>query len=288
MTEPSNEQAFSNHPTEFLYSYPEGATQILVEGHPNGEYRIWDRRFSLFVAGAEGPLADKCRQLESMVFGQEFKNTPEQMDQEYGPYERHSRFLGVIDHHTKELAGCVRVMAGDGPEDFKTINDDIDRVTAALNTQERAVSETVDDSRIGRFHQGFDSAKTWEIGTLAVAPNYRGRGFDTPGMIGLAGLRISTMLYHSLYVHSHQQGIDHWLMMIDKKARSQLLKYGVPVTPLCGLGPREYLGSGETYPQYVHVPDVAETIKDKQRAFMWILCKGLGVTALCDTEAAYL
>lgn len=226
-------------------------------------------RFTVAITGPHTDLARQCREVESEVFLEKFDNDDEQLRDEYGPYEDKSRFICVLDRD--EVVGVLRVMQGETPTDFKAISD---------LPEVQSLPYGLDDDQIGTIHQGFDSEKTWEVGTLAVKKSHRGQKYRNWNPASLLGIKVSYMLYHELYKQSVENDIDHWVMMIDTKAKGQLAGVGIPVEAFCGLRPREYLGSETTHPGYVSVKDVPEKVRNKSLMNYLVLAKGLGVTAI--------
>lgn len=249
----SNENAY--------YSLSSDAHAERVEGK---------HRFTVAITGPHSELARQCREVESEVFYEKFGNDEELLREEYGPYEDRSRFICVLDQD--EVVGVLRVIEGERPFDFKA---------AADLPEIGGLPFEVGDDQIDQLHPGFESSKTWEVGTLAVRKSHRGQKFrDVSHPTSLLGIKVSHMLYHQLYQQSKENGIDHWIMMIDTRAKAQLAAAGIPVESFCGLRPREYIGSELTHPGYVNVKDVPDKVRSKSLMNFLVLAKGLGITAI--------
>lgn len=258
------------------YAFPEGARWIDADVPPDHPHRH-HRRFEIVRAGPDEPFADKCRQLETLVFSEFFpSNTPELMVGEYGPYDGRSFFLGMIDSKTKELAGQIRVVYGDRPQDLKSIHDDAGRIEEALRVSS---PDGITDERIAAFHPGFESQKTWEISTFVVAPHYRRKKFAKI-------FKVEALLLHSLYVYSARHGIRYWDMIMDEHITNNISqRYGVPLRPFCGLDqPREYLDSAVSYHNTLDLAAIPEALRQKSRALDLVFRRGIGLSALCNTE----
>lgn len=223
--------------------------------------------YALLRLDGNDPRSDKCRKLESIVFSQVFDDHRDKMGPEYDAYEENSGFIVVVKVTTGEIAGCIRIMGGETPDDFKAIHD----------TLGQNADSPVTDEYIANFHDQFNSKKAWEIGTLTVSGNYRGKN-----LVPFIPIKVSAILYHGLYVASQQSNIDHWVAMLDEKPKQILHKLGIHFEPLCELSPREYVGSAVTYPCYLRPAELNDTIKDASRLKHALLVRGMGLSLLCN------
>ena len=118
--------------------------------------------FGVYVWADPDPAASLARHVERVVFDESFGNTPEQLDVEYGTYERSSLFLCVIDHRRRLPVGMARAIL---PSDagLKSLDDierewgeDVDDVLArtGLPMRARASSGTAPPSRRCRSTDG--------------------------------------------------------------------------------------------------------------------------------------
>jgi hypothetical protein len=255
------------------YDFQTDEKHVWLGTHYNSaEYRPLDHRFSIAHTGATGELADACRQLESIVFSRYFGDHRKVMPTEYGPYEEGSRFIAVIDHRNGgEVAGCIRTIKGERPSDFKTVRD--------------ALNEGVKDEDIQKYHDGFDSTKTLDIGTAAVAESYQGKRFSKFGVLDrILGVKVSHMLYHGLYRDSVDSGIEHWVSSLDQKILHQMHSFGINFVPLNEVPARPYLGSSSTQAAYVRVGDLERTVGEKSYLTRAVLSRGLGIRAVADVR----
>ena len=66
---------------------------------------------------------DAAREVEAQVLLHAFGNTPDVMEQEYGPYSDRSRFVTVIDDATGSALGAARLILPDDAGTLKTLID---------------------------------------------------------------------------------------------------------------------------------------------------------------------
>jgi hypothetical protein len=232
------------HASEYRYDMSEDEVRFMTaallqdrrEKLPNGEFP--DRYVCMEVDGRT-QYANIGRQIEREVFEESFGNDASEMMTEYGPYEEHSRFFITIDTQTATPTGVLRVIEN-SENGLKTLNDvqDPEKVTE---------SKVIPIEEVMRKHGIENLDKCDDVGTVAVPERFRG-----PGNGG-----ISIQLYRAWYVSAQNRGVEHVVSMIDKKPLSTLRNFlGIPFKPLAGRKDGvPYLGSGESYPVYGHVPD---------------------------------
>lgn len=236
MTTSGIERSVSNAEPQYRYDLPAEAAQqlaseLLHERPPTG-----DARFVCYMLDGTDSFSNIGRQVEGVVFNQTFHNDPEEMTREYGPYEEQSIFFSSVDkENEKPTSGALRVIEN-GPSGFKTINDLAAMHGVAVEEYQRKLAE----------HHGIeDWGRCWDVGTVAVLPEYRS-----------AEGGISIQLYRALYVAAMEQGIEHFISVIDSKPLTKLTDYlGIPFIPLADSSPMEYLGSKRSQAVYGHVPD---------------------------------
>jgi hypothetical protein len=204
-----------------------------------------DARFGCYLIADSSPYSDIARSVECRVFEEFFGNDPSIMLESYGPYERHSKFLLMIDRELRQPAGVIRIIEHSAVG-LKTFND-IEGAPLWISTEEATA-----------IHQ-IDLAKTWDIGSLAVLKEYRG---------GSTKHFVCTLLYGQLYLEVCKAGIEHLTAILDEHAFRQLIdKYGVPFVPIAGSGAFSYLGSERNYAAYASVswigPGVEACMKNK-------------------------
>ena len=185
--------------------------------------------YGLYVVGPDDPIAMHGRLLERAVFFEAFGNTPELLAEEYGRYESSSVWAVVVDHITCQPAGCIRFVC-DGAGDLKSLTD-IGR---------EPWSEDVADVLERNGLADLDLSTTLDVATLAVAPEYRGRGKSSI---------ISLALYQAVCRLSVAASMTHFIAILDHRV-FQLVqrRTGSPFVLYDGVEPKRYLDSPLSIP----------------------------------------
>ncbi|MFW3169349.1 hypothetical protein [Geodermatophilus sp. CPCC 206100] len=186
---------------------------------------------------------DAARTVEGRVFLQAFGNTPEVMEQEYGPFEARSRFVVVLDEDSGTALGAARLILPDpsaGP--VKTLADvagDPWRVDVA--------------DALGRA--GLTGGPVWDVASLAVDRRFRS---------GAGGAELTLALCHGILEHPRICGAEGLVTVLDDKVLRLLRVMGVPWAPLPGAASRPYLGSPASTPCVMRVDAVGESIRARR------------------------
>lgn len=201
------------------------------------------RRFVCYALAGTGTFADLGRAVELEVFGEFFGNDRAEMEREYGPYDRASRFFVVVDRRRRHVAGVLRA---------------VQQSEAGLKTLQDIAGEPLrlPRERVLAHHGITDPDRCWDVGTLAVRAEYR-RSALRRGTVAL-------LLYRALYVHAVRAGIEHFVTVMDRHAHRALLGFGIPFVPICGSGSFDYIGSTCTA-LYGHVPALTAGVADHHR-----------------------
>ena len=186
------------------------------------------------------PRAALARQLEAEVLEEFFGNTPEELAEEYGDYEAASVFLLMYDREAQKPAGMLRLIRN-SPKGLKTVNDI--ESDAPGYPWHQSVDEVLE-----RNHLAFDRDRVLDIGTVAIAPDYRGRRDSSD---------VSYGLYRGLYTYSRSVDCQAWVGILD----DNFLKYtqeqmGGPFRTFEGLGSGSYIGSEASTPIYSIIADL--------------------------------
>ena len=192
------------------------AEQLLTSHPPTSS-----RRFVCYALPGDGRFADLGRAVELEVFGAVFGDDREKLEAEYGPYDQASRFFVVMDQRRRRAAGVLRVIENSAVG-LKTLND----VTGPLG---------VTQAEVRARHAIADLDRCWDVGTLAVRPEYR--------RSALRGRTVSLLLYRALWVAAHRAGVEHVVTVMDRHAHRVMLALGVPFVPVCDSGPFDYMGT---------------------------------------------
>lgn len=214
---------------------------------------------------SSSPFANLARNIEGEVFVNDLNEDRENIKRDWEPYEEQSYFFIVIDVNECRPAGTLRIVEN-GAHGFMTLND---------------ISEPPHNISTEQFCEDYDVDldKTWEVGTIAVVPEYR-RSANATFEQKITSYVVSGLLYRSLYAGARANGIDNFVSMIDQKALHTLRNLGIPFVDIYDLPAKDYK-DGTTYqPAFADVTtfdekmrafaqaliDAAETEKDKKRA----------------------
>jgi hypothetical protein len=209
-----------------------------------------DTPFGVYVFDAEEHGSALGRYVEEQVFGEAFGNSAELLEHEYGAYEAATTFMVAIDHRRMLPAGAVRLITPSAAG-FKTLDD----ITAVW---QRPLEEVLLHTAVT-----LPPERVWDIATLAVAPEYRGKA--TSGLISLA-------LYRALCRGVDACGID-WCITILDSAVLRLLQMtiGRPFTSFQGVAAMPYLGSASSQPVWSDVRAWRQRLEEEDGAMYGLL-----------------
>jgi len=221
-------QSLGNAYTVSRAQVQELTAQLLQERPPTR-----DTNFICYELDNASDYTPIGRFVEARVFEAAFGNTPEDMQREYGPYELASRFFVTIDRGNRLPVGATRAIEGTQAT-LKTFHDLPEWLP---NT---------DMERVYDLHDIQPDTLLWDVGTLAVLPEYR----DGSGK----GSAASIQLFRALYISALRHSITDMVSIIDKKAHKKLTRFlGVPFVPLGNTKPFSYLGSESSRAVYGYV-----------------------------------
>lgn len=221
-----------------------------------------EQPFGTYVLASNDPAAEIGREVERMVFGEFFGNTPEMLAAEYAPYEPSSIFLCVIDQRRLVPAGVSRVIVA-SPAGFKSLHD-ITRVW-----------DRAPDDLIARSGSALDLRSCRDVATLATANDYRGSG--TEGLVSLA-------LYQAIIMSALATNAP-WLVAVMDVAVIDLLseRIGSPFSRYPDVQPERYLDSPASLPVYVDLPAYGNRLAAADESMHEILFRGTGLEAAVRT-----
>ncbi len=215
------------------YTLPRGQVQELTAQLLQARPSRSDSNFICYELDSASHYTPIGQFVEARVFEAAFGNTPEDMQREYGPYEEASRFFVTIDRKNQSPVGVTRAIEGT-PAALKTFHD-LPRWLP-----------NIDMELVYRLHDIRPDTALWDVGTLAVLPEYR----DGSGK----GSAASIQLFRALYISALRHSITGMVSIIDKKAHKKLTQFlGVPFTPLGNTEPFSYLGSESSRAVYGYV-----------------------------------
>jgi hypothetical protein len=212
--------------------------------------------FGAYLFRGDEPGAELGRHIERLVFLEAFGNTPELLTEEYGPYEASSVFICVVDHLRRLPAGVMRVLLP-SPQGFKSLND----IPSVWGEPAEALIE-----RTG-LALNFD--RTWDIATLAVAPDYRGKAAQ--GLVSMG-------LYQTLTLAARTCGIDWFVAILDMPVfRLVRWKLRMIFAGYKGVAPLPYLGSAASIPAWCDVIAAEKRLAATDPDLHAILVQGIGL-----------
>jgi len=204
-----------------------------------------DGRFGCYLIADSSPYSDLARGVESCVFQQFFGNEPALLAAEYGPYEESSSFFLVVDRDRCQAAGALRVIEN-SDRGLKTLND-IARPPLSISLE-----------KVIHHHQIEDLDKCWDVGTVAVLKEYRGRA---------SGHVVSSLLYGMLRAGACNAGMEHLVAVLDTHAYQQIVGLlGAPFVPIAGSEPFEYLGSPSSIAAYAPTEPLSRCVAARMQS----------------------
>ena len=217
-----------------------------------------DEPFGAYLFRGDEPGATLGRYVERTVFLEAAGTTPDVEAEQYDPYEPSSVFICVIDHLRGLPVGAMRVLLP-SPTGFKSLND-VGPVwgASAQELMERAGLKV-------------DLDRTWDIATLAVMPDYRGKA--TRGLV-LMGL------YQTLTMAARECGTEWFVAILDMPVfRMIRWKLHLIFAGYEGVAPMPYLGSAASIPAWCDVVKAERRLAETDQDLHAILVQGIGLEA---------
>jgi len=212
--------------------------------------------FGAYIFSTDEPGADLGRHLERRVFLESFGNTVDLLVHQYGPYEASSWFIVVVDHLREVPAGVMRIVRP-SPAGLKSLND--------LQSVWGEAAEVV----MRRTGLDFGQERTWDIATLAVPPEYRGKA--TGGLVTMG-------LYQTLTLAALISRVELFVAILDMPVfRILRWKLHMIFAGYQGLEPKPYLGSIASIPAWCDVVDAERRLAAADPDLHAILCEGTGL-----------
>jgi hypothetical protein len=185
---------------------------------------------------------DAAREVEAQVFLHAFGNTPDVMEQEYGPYSDRSRFVTVIDDATGSALGAARLILPDDAGTLKTLID------VAGEPWHLCVPDILQA-------EGLSGGPVWDVASLAVDRRYRS---------GAAGAEIMLALCHGIYRYTLFSAVSGLVTILDDRVLRLVRVMGGPWAPMTGASSRSYLGSPASTPCFCRVDSIAASIRTRR------------------------
>ena len=224
--------------------------------------------FGVYAFAADAPESELARHVEQDVFYEFFNNTPELLDAEYGPYEASTLFVCALDHRRRLPAGAIRLVLP-SPAGLKSLGD-----------VEPVWGQRIDDVLV-RTSLRLDADRAWDVATLAVDSEYRGRATD--GLVSLG-------LYQGVAQLALRCHVS-WVVTILDLVVLNLLQRAMadPFQRFAGLEPMPYLDSPASLPVYCDLDAYFARLETADPSMYEILFEGRGLEAAVrplDLEAA--
>jgi hypothetical protein len=200
---------------------PEEVEGLCAEFLSNREVKA-ESQFGCYQISGTDRFSNMGRFIERVVFEEEFNNTDDIMQEEYGPYEENSTFLVVVDHEKSMPIGVLRVIEHSDDTSIKSLVD--------LEKSPLQISPEL-------FYEAYGTTpeKCVEAGTIAVLENYRGSKANyLPTLLMLRSLYISVI---------SDPRFEYIVNIIDLKAEKRLRDLKLPFRPILDTEPFSYLGS---------------------------------------------
>lgn len=214
--------------------------------------------FGLYVFSAEAPESELARHVERTVFDEFFGNSPELLAAEYGPYEAATFFLCVLDHRRRLPAGMMRLVLP-SPAGLKSLAD-----------LESIWRERLDDV-LTRTSLALEPDRVWDIATLAVDPDYRGKATD--GLVSLA-------LYQAVVQAALRRNVRLFVTILDLVVLDLLQRTTCePFSRFAGVEPLRYLDSPASLPVYCDLEAYVPRLEAADPSMHEILAQGRGLEA---------
>jgi hypothetical protein len=207
--------------------------------------------------------ADTCedaRRCELEVLAHWYGDTPDLIEEAYGPYEDQSAFLSV-ERDDGAVVGASRLIVP-GRLPLKTLSDMC------------APPWSIDAVRSVRL-AGVDPDRTFDVATLAVRPDN-----------GAGPRVVASALYYGL-INGALVNDHPWIIaIIDRHVRGLLAMVGLPLHALPGTRARSYMGSPACAPVFTYLPSLVagQRLTDPEAHRFISMGQGLDGVLLPDPE----
>jgi hypothetical protein len=218
--------------------------------------------FGAYVFAADDPRSRLARSVEEAVFDEVFGNSPDLLAAEYGRFEAATVFSCIVDHRRRRPAAAKRLIF-DSPAGFKSLTD------IELGPWARPVDEVL--ARTGLV---LDRARTLDVATAAVAPEYRGSRTD--GLVSLAMNQVTSRL-------SVLCDIAWWVTILDVHVL-ELYQTALhePMRYYHGIEPLSYLDSPLSVPVYCDIEAWRRRLAAVDPVLHSVLIDGVGLGDAVD------
>jgi hypothetical protein len=205
----------------------------------------------------EEPGALLALAVEEQVFEEAIGDTAAAVvADQFSPYDHASMLFCVVDQQRKVPAAMLRLILP-SKAGLKSLND-IEPTWGVSPTQLFSASEF-----------DYDPNHTWDVATLAIAPEYRAAAFQ--GMVTMALCQVISMLGLRLGF-SYSVAVLHVpvLRMLQWKLNRPFNEFSV-------VEPRPYLDSPASLPAWMHLPEWHRRLADRDRVLFEMMTAGRGL-----------
>jgi hypothetical protein len=210
----------------------------------------------VYAFAAHEPESELARHVEREVFYEFFQNTPELLAAEYGPYEDTTLFLCVLDHRRRLPAGVIRLVLP-SPAGLKSL-DDVEAVWG------HRLDEVLEPTGMS-----FETDRVWDVATLAVDAEYRGRATD--GLVSLALYQAVAQLALRCNARWVVTILDLVVLNLVQEATSHAFER------FSGVEPLRYLDSPASLPVYCDLDAYFPRLETADPSMHEILYDGRGL-----------
>jgi hypothetical protein len=196
------------------------------------------------------------RAVERNVFAEQFGNSPELLAAEYGDYEPSTFFFCVIDHRRALPVGSVRLILP-SPAGFKTLAD-----------IERTWKLPLDDT-LQRSGLELDHDRIWDVATIAVDREYRGKVTQS---------LVSGSLYQAICRGAYLAEVGWVIAVLDLVVLDliQTISHDA-YQRFAGCEPMNYLDSPASLPVYCHADTYLPRLAEIDPLTYELLIEGRGM-----------
>jgi hypothetical protein len=224
----------------------------------------------LYVIRPEDEAAALPQFVAESVFDESFGADPSLLEQEFAPYDHASVLVCVVDHRRRLPAGAMRLIVP-SQSGLKTLNE----VESIWGTPHPRLFA---DAGIE-----YDPPRTWNLATLAVAPDYRAPAFQ--GLITLALVQASSM------IAARCDMLWTVATMYVPVLRMLQWKLHRPLTEFPGVEPKAYPYHNEAagLPVWGRLYDWYGRLAERDRILYDVMVRGTGIEPMvraADWDAA--
>jgi hypothetical protein len=250
---------------------PELEVRLIEELIGSSELATGISEFALLTLDGNSRFSNLARALECQRFQEYFDNGPQEMKEEYGPYEDSSTFFLMVNRADKRVAGVMRIIEN-GEAGHKSVND--------MPTEK---TDNATDLSIGEVYgvMGIDPSKTLDVATIASASEYSKK--NTGGDI-----TVRAALMRAVYHYGLGNDFTDLVAIIDsehpeKSPLKVLMSVNLPIhtTPYIK-SHFPYMGAGEN--DFIHIPleDVESSVSAKERSLFDYVFGSVALGGACE------